>query len=191
MSKKPLSIRLPGDMQVDEVDAVAQRRGMSRASFVVGAIELLAGFDDVFLKKMGRYAARLNIPLFLVMQNMLIKRMAQEAAEAEVWGPRRRLLDEFMYTSEGTITGEELFRMLKENYIKEERQAYDEAMSESVHVKKAAGMELNDEEKAWLESYERAATRVKELELIREQEEQSDDEEGDEALGWNLDDENR
>lgn len=197
VSKKPLSIRLPGDMQVDEVDAVAQRRGMSRAAFVVNAIELLMGFDDVFLKKMEAYAKGLNIPLFLVMQNRLIKLTAQEAAEAEVRGPSRRLLDEFMYTNEGTITGEELFRMLKAHYVKEKRRAYDEEMGERVHVKRASGIELSDEEKAWVESLEQAAKRVREQEeskkLIHEQleEELGDEAESFSWTTWNPDDEGK
>ncbi len=119
MTDKPLSIRLPEPLKVEEIDAVAQRRGMSRAGFVISAVKFFMELDDVFLARMENYAKRLNIPLSLVMQNMLIKRLAKEAAEYEVLGPSPQLLEEFMFTNQGVITGGELFDMLKKSYLRD------------------------------------------------------------------------
>ena len=63
MTDKPLSIRLPEPLKVEEIDAVAQRRGMSRAGFVISAVKFFMELDDVFLARMENYAKRLNIPL--------------------------------------------------------------------------------------------------------------------------------
>lgn len=166
MNNTPFSIRLPEHIRLADVDAKAKKHGLTRAGFAVKAVELLTGFDDAFLVKIEEYANGLNIPLSLVMQNMLIKRLAQEAAEAEVWGPGKRLLDEFLFTSEGVITGQELFDMLKKNYLAQERQAYDEMMGKQIRRKEDAGLGLTAEEQEWLSGFKKAAVRVSEIEEV-------------------------
>ncbi|MCL5290641.1 MAG: hypothetical protein M1489_06415 [Firmicutes bacterium] len=141
-----LSAKLPGHMSLEEIDKAAIKHGTSRASFIVKAVEMLMGFDKVFFNKIEAYAKGLNTPVWLVMQNMIIKRMAQEAAEEEVWGPSSKLLDEFMYTNQGPITGAELFTLLMDTYSrKEESKKVEQLLREE-----AASPPLSDEDKAFL-----------------------------------------
>jgi hypothetical protein len=63
------------------------------------------------------YSKRHRLPPYLVIQNMLIKRFAMEAAEDEFYNkPQPRDLLEFQHTAEGFLTGKVLFNQLKEIY---------------------------------------------------------------------------
>lgn len=138
----PLSVRLPEHITPAEIDEKAKALGMSRAAFVLNAVETFMGFDTVFYKRIEEYAKNLNIPTWLVMQNMLIKRMAKEAADYEVWGPSQHLLEEFMFTSQGPITGEELFDNLKEMYAKEAGEEKAKVLAEEQRY----GIPVSDED---------------------------------------------
>jgi hypothetical protein len=78
-------------------------------------IRELTQFDPYFLEIIMGYSKRHKMPFSLVIQNMLIKRFAEEAAEDEFHGkPQTRILPEFAHTKDGFITGGELFNRLKD-----------------------------------------------------------------------------
>lgn len=139
---QPVSIRLPEHITTTQLDEKAKELGMSRAAFIVNAIETFLGLDKGFYQRLEEYAKALNIPAWLVMQNMLIKRMAKEAADFEVWGPGQHLLEEFRFTNQGPITGEELFNSLKEMYIWEEEKEKAKVLAEEQKY----GIPVSDEE---------------------------------------------
>lgn len=118
MTNDPLSVRLPERIKLAEIDAKAKERGLSRAGFVIGAIETMLGFDPEFMRRIESYSKGLNVPTWQVIQSMVVDRFAREAAELEVFGPSPgKLLPEFQYanTPDGPrpLTAEELFDSLK------------------------------------------------------------------------------
>lgn len=80
------------------------------------AVEVYLGFDPYFWKIIMGYSERHQLPSHLIIQNMLIKRFAEEAAEDEFHGePQPRELMEFTHTAEGFLTGGALFDWLKDD----------------------------------------------------------------------------
>jgi len=151
MANNALSIRLPEHLQLSDIDEKAKKLGLSRAAFSVKALEMLLGFDEGFLKDTQEKSLRLNIPEHLVIQNTVIKKLAKDAAEIKVWGPGERLMEEFMYSEEGPITGEQLFNILKKMYINDlEREKIEQLLAEE-----AAGAPLSEEDGDFLFKHRR------------------------------------
>ena len=112
----------------EDIEVKAEKYGMSKKDFILNALDMIMGFDETFLKKIKNYSNGLHIPEWLVMQNMIIKRMADESAETTVFGNHQKVLDEFMMIGTGvdsrTSTGEELFDILKKQYITQYEKQY-------------------------------------------------------------------
>lgn len=117
-----LNIRVP-DGLIEKIDQYAKEHGQNKTDFVLKAIDMLLNFDEVFFSRVNEYSKGLNIPEWLVIQNMIIKQMAIDAAETEVWGPLQKPLKEFISVNDGTgyktMTGEELFIMLKKQFVQD------------------------------------------------------------------------
>lgn len=115
------------DWHTEDVDKAAEALGISRSEFILKAVDMLIGFDKVFYKHIRSYAKGLKFPEFVVIQNIIIKRMAQERAHREVWGGSGEILDEFisLKDKEGDefriATGPELEKILYDSYIWDER----------------------------------------------------------------------
>lgn len=101
----------------EDIEAKAAALGMEKGEFILNAVDLSFNFDEVFYKKVQRSADLCRVPVWVYIQNKLIKIMAREAAEVEAGTWTTKLLDEFIFNSEGVITGEALFEALKANYI--------------------------------------------------------------------------
>lgn len=112
-----LSAKLPGHLSHKDVDSMAKKHGLSRAAFIIKAVENWGYFDVKVLKRLEEYARRLNTSLPVVMENMIIDRLAREAAETKVTGTVDRVLHEFISTSKGMVRGEELYNSLKSMYV--------------------------------------------------------------------------
>ena len=61
----------------------------------------------------NRLAEGLNIPPALIIQNMLIRRIAEEDAAINVYGQSPKLLYEFMDQDGELVTGQELYEKIK------------------------------------------------------------------------------
>jgi hypothetical protein len=59
-----------------------------------------------------KLAEGLNLPPVVILQNMIIKRLAEENAAADVYGPGGELLTEFIEQDGTLLTGPELYKML-------------------------------------------------------------------------------
>lgn len=105
----------------EDVEARAKQLGMEKSEFILNAVDMMMNFDETFFKKIQGYSEGLHIPEWLVMQNMIIKEMAKEAAEVATNTWRSKVLSEFMFVGEGfdkrTLTGEELFNQLKNQHV--------------------------------------------------------------------------
>lgn len=156
--KEVISIRAEKEFK-KEMDKRAKELGLGRTEFLKKIIQVFLDFDIEFIKKMDRRADGLNMPLGYVIQNMIIKRLAEEAAEAEIdeeLGRKhsQKVLMEFQSKRVGDIyepvTGEELFNDLKARKKQRLIQMEVQDLSEK---QKMLSKELPDHEKEFLEKY--------------------------------------
>ena len=101
----------------EELSKIAEERGTSFSALLREGGRLLGDFDPFFLNKISEYSTKFGIKPSMIIQNLIIKQLAYEAAEVEVYGSVDRIRNEFVYTDEGPITGTKLFEMLKGQYV--------------------------------------------------------------------------
>jgi len=122
---KRITLVLPASSKWDAEDlaAKAEKIGMTRNELIIKAIDMLYNFDDDFLKYIKHYSDGLKIPEYMVIQNMIILRMGEEAAQREVHGSLRKSLDEFIHVIDDkgprTLTGKELYTVVKNSKVEE------------------------------------------------------------------------
>lgn len=125
MANELISVRIPNGNKwnLKDIEEKSQKYGMEKSEFILAAIDMLMNFDEVFFKKIQSYAKGLNIPEYIVLQNMVINQFAKEAAEEAAYGPLRKVLHEFVHVTDEkgprTLTGEELFNVLKDLHLQE------------------------------------------------------------------------
>lgn len=164
-----LNIRVP-DGYLEELDIKAQIFGMNRTDFVMNALDMILNFDEVFYKKIIRYSQGLNTPEWLVMQNIIIRRMAHDHAKAIVWGASGETLKEFVSVDDGdgykTITGEPLFDMLNKMFIEdEEKEKVKVLLNDELY-----GVPIGEDDKKLLIKYRTGRTWLESEEYQKEQE---------------------
>ncbi len=134
------------DLEKGFLKIVAEKRdNISLAALMKRGANLYAMFDPVFMAKIRGMSEATKLPEYLVIQNMIIRRMAEDAAYHEVHGPGPRSLREFSFTNEGPITGEPLFNMLKARKVDE---LEDEKERQFLEPRKHA--RLSQEDSEWL-----------------------------------------
>jgi len=142
-------------MELSELDETVKELGFNnRSDFVLFAIDLLSGFDKGFLNMIRSYSEGLKLPEYIIIQNFIIKQIALDQADREINGESPKLLDQFIFVSDGEsrriMTGEELYKILYGNYLKKFTSEY----SEIIRKKEAAGAKLSDEEIEFLAIHE-------------------------------------
>jgi len=146
-----LHVSLPEEITLAGLDEKAKELGLgNRSQFILEAARLLIGFDVVFWLRMVKFSKSLHIPVWMVIQNFIIKRLARDAAEIVVHDPKTMFMDEFTFLKKEngdvrTLTGEELFNFFKEKYVKE-------MMDEKIRflLEKERVFKLTDEEKKFM-----------------------------------------
>lgn len=146
-----INIRLTKDSpEVEAMDEAAKALGMSRNEMILKAIGMMISFDKVFYKKLEAYSEKMKVPMWTALQNMTIKRWAQDAAKTAVWGSNPELLIEFSTTEAGTIPPKELYEMAYQ-------MAFDIEAKERVSMLQneiSAGVPLkNEDDKTFYEKY--------------------------------------
>ncbi len=146
-----INIRLTKDSPaVEAMDEAASKLGMSRNEMILKAIGMMISFDKVFYKKLETYSEKMKVPMWTALQNMTIKRWAQDAAKTAVWGSNPEVLIEFSTTENGTIPPKELYEMAY-------NMAFDAEAKERVTMlaqEISAGIPLkNEDDKAFYEKY--------------------------------------
>jgi hypothetical protein len=146
-----INIRLTKDSPaVEAMDEAASKLGMSRNEMILKAIGMMISFDKVFYKKLEAYSEKMKVPMWTALQNMTIKRWAQDAAKTAVWGSNPEVLIEFSTTEAGTIPPKELYEMAFQMVFDTEAKERIAALEKEV----AAGIPLNSEDdKAFYEKY--------------------------------------
>ncbi len=146
-----INIRLTKDSpEVEAMDEAASKLGMSRNEMILKAIGMMISFDKVFYKKLEAYSEKMKVPMWTALQNMTIKRWAQDAAKTAVWGSNPEVLIEFATTEDGTISPKELYEMANQMAFNAEAKERVAKLQNEI----SAGIPLrNDDDKAFYEKY--------------------------------------
>ena len=144
-----INIRLTKDCPPTEVmDEAAKKLGMSRNELIVNGINLMVNFDTHFYKRLEAYSKRLNVPMWLAIQNLIIKRWAQDAQIRCVWRLTEPLMNLCM-AKDGTITGKELYEIA----YKEEFEKQAKERIENLEKEISMGLTLQGEDKEFYDTY--------------------------------------
>lgn len=145
-----INIRLTKDSpEVSAMDAQAKALGMSRNEMILKAITMLLDFDPTFYKKLEAYSSNANVSMGIALQNMTIKRWAQDNAKKSVWGMNTDILVEFSQSNEGVIQPKELYEMVYQMAFDDEARARFEQLQAEVNQ----GIELRGEDKDFYEAF--------------------------------------
>lgn len=163
-----LNIRVP-DGYLEELDLKAQIFGMNRTDFVMNALDMMLNFDEMFYKTIIKYSQGLNNPEWLVMQNIILRRMAHDHANVKVWGATGETLKEFVAVDDGdgykTMTGEPLYNMLIEMFTKEEEKKKVEVLLND----ELYGVPIGEDDKKFLIKHRSGRTWLESEEYQKEQ----------------------
>ena len=145
-----INIRLTKDSpEVSAMDAQAKALGMSRNEMILKAIIMLLDFDSTFYKKLEAYSNNANVSMGTALQNMIIKRWAQDNAKKSVWGADTDILLEFSQSNEGVIQPRELYEMVYQMAFDEEAKERFNQLQEQINQ----GLELRGEDKDFYEEF--------------------------------------
>lgn len=163
MAKEVINVRLPEGMSIDEIDNKANLFGLSRSAYITRAVEVFQQFDAVSFARIEKFARDMDMPVGVVLQNTIIKRLATMQAEADVWGkPKDILMQEFAYKEENGkkvwIVGDELFMMHYNPVCSEEKREMlavllkEEALGIPLNAEQTAILIENRAGQAWMNS---------------------------------------
>lgn len=145
-----INIRLTKDSpEVAAMDAQAKALGMSRNEMILKAITMFLDFDPTFYKKLEAYSSGANVPIGTALQNMAIKRWAQDNAKKSVWGADTDILLEFSQSNEGVIQPKELYEMVYQMAFDKEAKERFNQLQEEVNQ----GLELRGEDKDFYKEF--------------------------------------
>jgi hypothetical protein len=122
---KRITIVLPTTKgwDIEDLDKKAEAMGMSRNEFIINAIDMMINFNTNFLQYVKKTAEGHKVPEYLVLQNIVHRKLIKERAEDAVFGPRGRLRDEFIHVSDSkgdrVLEGEELEKYTFERDVRE------------------------------------------------------------------------
>lgn len=145
-----INIRLTKDSPaVEAMDEAANKLGMSRNEMILKAVSMMISFDKVFYQKLTAYSEKMKVPMWVCLQNMIIKRWAQDSAKNAVWGASPEVLIEFSTTENGTISPKELHEMAYQMTFDKEAKEKIAMLEKDI----SAGIHLNNDDKAFYEKY--------------------------------------
>lgn len=152
-----INIRLTKDSPaVEAMDYAAHNLGMSRNEMIIKAVTMMINFDKVFYNKLKAYSEKVKVPMWVCVQNMIIKRWAQDSAKNAVWGASPEVLIEFSTTENGTISPKELHKMAYQMTFDAEAKERIEQIDKAI----SAGITLSDSDKAFYENYKSKYTPI-------------------------------
>jgi len=131
MAQEKLQVTIPlsNKWHNEDIEAKAKELGMDKSEFVLKAVDMMMNFDTETFQKIKEMGKGLNIPEWLIMQNLLINTFADKAANRDINGNKPELLKEIMGVYDGEtyklLTGEPLYNRLKESYIDEYQKEKD------------------------------------------------------------------
>lgn len=128
MAREMITLRVEAE-QLTEIDQAAAAAGLNRTEYLLKAADFMTKFDKGTFEKVQFYAKNLNTIEAVVLQNMFIKHLAQDQAVKNVYGEYQGIMDEFMIVHDDKgprmLTGEELYNVLLDSYIRKEKNNKD------------------------------------------------------------------
>ncbi len=108
-------IRLPEELK-KRAEKAASKSGVSLTKFIQDALHLYTHFDPTVIKTVGHIGEQYGIGESLVIQNILLRYVAEQIAAEAVFGVEEELpnLPEFRRLRTGIKTGEDLLNELVE-----------------------------------------------------------------------------
>ncbi len=131
------------------MDEMAKALGISRNEMIIRAITLMVNIDKIFYKKLEKYSETVKVPMYLAIQNTMIKRWAQDNAKKAVWRTNKDLLLEFAYNEEGVVSTKELYEMIYQITFEEETKERFRMLQDDINH----GLELKGEDKTFYEEF--------------------------------------
>ena len=131
----------------DRLQKQAESEGKTLSELIRERVELTPSLDPVVRRHVQELSESLGIPAHTVIQNMIVRVMAERQAREEVFGAAfSRVLEEFMQTDEGLLTGERLFDIL----LKKFREEYGREREEILLEIEASGVPLEENDRTFL-----------------------------------------
>jgi protein tyrosine phosphatase len=152
-----INIRLTKDSpEVKDMDEFAKAMGISRNEMILKAIKLMIGLDKVFYRKMESYSKKVKVLMHTAMQNMIIKRWAEDSAKEAVWNKKQILL-EFSTTGDEIISPKELYEMIYQMTFDNEAKDKIKLLKEELETKGT----LKDEDMEFYKKYKHKYSTIK------------------------------
>lgn len=116
------AIPVNNEWDLEDIDKRAKELGMSRNELILKAIDTFMNFDNDFLEYIKIQANGLHTPEYLVIQNFIITKIADQEARFEVYGETQEMVEGFIFVRDdkGTrvLTGNELKKILKDSKVR-------------------------------------------------------------------------
>ncbi len=135
-----INIRITKDCpEVSLMDETAQALGMSRNEMIIKAITMMVNFDRTFYKRLEKYSENLKVPMWLAIQNTMVKKWAESSAKKNAWENNSEILLEYSCTEDGFIQPKELYEMVYKITFEAETKERFKQLSEDLNK----GMKLS------------------------------------------------
>ena len=142
-----MTIRLdPTEKIILEAQAAAHGKNLS--DLLRDSAALVADVSPFFREKLETFCVRYHLSPSLAIENLVLARLADLEARAEVWGEGPDTLPEFQFGATGPLTGDTLFTILR-------AQRRDDLETQRTAFLRHK-MELTRTESEWLKSHMRS-----------------------------------
>ena len=129
------------------LEAQAAGLGITPSELLRRGAAVLGDFSPYFANRLAAFCRQHRLPASLVIENLLLGRMADLEARADVWGESPKVMPEFQSIATGPLTGAPLFTILKAQKVAEL-----ETEKEAFLRRKARETRLTGAESRWLAS---------------------------------------
>jgi hypothetical protein len=113
------------DAERERIKQEARDRGISDSELIRERVIAGAALDPPADEYVKRMSAALNVSPRIVISNTILSVMAERNARQAVFGPSPAILEEFVGTQSGPLTGEEQYKRLFEERVRESENEYE------------------------------------------------------------------
>ena len=119
--KLQVNIPVGADFTIADIDNRAKELGIKRTELVIKAVELYINLDDLVISGLKKLEVGLQVPDYLILNNLVIENMAKNKANIELRGGNYQGHTPFVIISDELglrmLTGKELFDNIKQDII--------------------------------------------------------------------------
>ena len=147
MATKTLGFRLPEETW-KKLEAEARGKGVSMTDLARQKVMLSTDFEGPVQTLIDHYSSVLNISRHEVVETILTDYLAMQQAHSDVWGSGKLILEEFTFTEQGLMRGEDLFELRKAVHTQEFMREKVKTLLEEERMLGRSSMSKEDRE--WL-----------------------------------------